>query len=110
MRPASAGTRSYDRAVYAVPQSIVFRECASEDAQLRRKLLLVNGGAEPVSFRLTLPSSGLFRVEGECVACATFDAISSVEIAPGKAVTLTVHLLRDDAAELPSESLSLIHI
>ena len=88
--------------LYAVPPAVVFRswggwsEEEAERARVRR-LLIRNGGDEPVSFRLTLPDAdAAFAVSGACVGKATFDTITSVELAPGGTASLSVEFLAAD--------------
>ena len=104
--------------MYAVPQAIVFRAWASaapggEPGVSSRRLLLRNGSADPISFRLTLPTAGSpFHVSGDCVKLATFDTMSSVELAPGGTAALTVelgHSLAADRDEVRDELLIRTH-
>ena len=89
-----------EQRVYAVPQSIIFRQfVAWEASTANRRLLLRNGNDHAVTFRLTLPKNGAFRVTGDCVQRATFDTISSVSLPPGGQAALTIAFLLE---ELPA--------
>ena len=67
-------------------------------------LIVKNGGEDPLTFRLTLPSNAAFRIEGDCVKKATFDKITAAELAPGGSAVLTITLVPTAVAAEAAEA------
>ena len=96
--------------VYSVPSAVVFRSWAERrlatDEPQTRRLLLKNDGPVAVSFRLTLPASGAFQVNGSCIDRASSGGVSSASLAPNGTASFVITLLPDEtngAAELHNQ-------